>query len=111
VFFRADNFVAAGRMLGGMAGFHGMGWEVFHRSHMRWPMVICAMAFCFFAPNTQHFMSLARPALGILPPLPDERAGRLLWRPNVAYAMVTAAAAIASILYLSRASEFIYYQF
>jgi len=111
VFFRAGSFPTAGHMLAGMLAIHGFHLEEIHRSHLRWPMTLSAMAFCFFAPNTQHFMALARPAQGVLPPPPGERAGRLLWHPTAVWAMVSAALAIASILLLARPSEFIYYQF
>jgi len=111
VFFRATDFRVAGHMLAGMFAMHGLHLEEVGRSHMRWPMTLAAMAFCFLAPNTQHFMALARPALGVLPPPADQRTGRLLWHPTAAWAMVSAALAIASILLLARPSEFIYYQF
>ena len=111
VFFRADSFGTAGRLLGAMAGSKGLKLAEFRDSHMRWPMVLTAMAFCFFAINTQHFMSLARPALGVVPPAPDQRGGEVLWQPTAGWALLTAGVAVACILFLSRASEFIYYQF
>jgi hypothetical protein len=94
-----------------MAGLHGVRLAELSRSHLRWPMVLGLMGFCLLVPNTQQIMSLARPALGVLPPPPGQRTGRLLWRPDVRWALVTAACAVASIMLLSRASQFIYYQF
>jgi D-alanyl-lipoteichoic acid acyltransferase DltB (MBOAT superfamily) len=111
VFFRADTFGTAGRMLGAMCGLNGLRPQEFLRSHLRWPMVLAALALCVGLPNSQQVMSLARPALGVLPPPPGRQSGRLLWRPTVGWALFTAAIAIASILCLSRPSEFIYYQF
>lgn len=111
VFFRADNFHTAGRMLESMAGLHGFGMRELSRSHLRWPMELGLMTFCVALPNTQQVMSLARPALGVLPPPPGRRAGRILWRPTARWAVLIATLAVAAILLLSRPSEFIYYQF
>jgi alginate O-acetyltransferase complex protein AlgI len=111
VFFRAQDFRISGHMLAGMCAMHGLHLDEIRRSHLRWPMTLSAIAFCFFAPNTQHLMALVRPALGVLPPPPNQQAGRLLWRPTLPWALVSAALAIASILSLARPSEFIYYQF
>ena len=111
VFFRANSFHTAGRLLSSMAGFHGLGLRDLSRSHLRWPMALALMAFCVLAPNTQQVMALAHPALGVLPPPPDVRAGRILWRPTPAWALLTAALAVAAMMFLSRPSEFIYYQF
>jgi D-alanyl-lipoteichoic acid acyltransferase DltB (MBOAT superfamily) len=111
VFFRADNFHAAGRMLLGLFGGHGFDLRQFWIDRARWAPIVPLLALVFWAPNTQKVMSLARPALGVLPPPPSQRSGRLLWRPTALWASIAAVAAIASILYLWRASEFIYYQF
>ena len=111
VVFRASSLPAAGHLLAAMSGFHGVHLHDIARSHMRWPAVLALIAFCFTAPNTQHLMALVRPALGVLPPPPDQRSGRLLWRPTAAWAVVTAVLAVVGIISLSSVSEFIYYQF
>jgi alginate O-acetyltransferase complex protein AlgI len=111
VLFRAPDFPTAGRMIAGLCGYHGMDLHQAWIDRSRWIALLGLLAFVFWAPNSQHVMSLARPALGVLPPAPDERRGRLLWRPDLFWAASIAIVAIVSILYLSRASEFIYYQF
>jgi hypothetical protein len=111
VFFRADTFSAAGRMLAGMSGARGIDLQEFRVDGTRWVFVIFLLAVVFWLPNSQKVMALARPALGVIPPLPGERDRRLLWRPDLIWVGVTVVAAVVSVLFLSRASEFIYYQF
>ena len=114
VFFRADTFRTAGRMLADMLPVHGLDLHAFShdlsRSHARWPMALACVIFVFFAPNTQEVMASGRPALGVLPPPPGQRR-RVQWRPNLAWSQITAVAFVAAVICLSRASEFIYYQF
>ncbi len=111
VFFRADTFSAAGRMLVGMFDVRRINVEEIRMDRTRWVFVLVMLAVVLWMPNSQKVMSLGRPALGVIPPPPGERRARLLWRPGVVWAFITVGLAIASILYLSRASEFIYYQF
>jgi D-alanyl-lipoteichoic acid acyltransferase DltB (MBOAT superfamily) len=111
VFFRAENFHSAGRILAGMSGAHGIDCAHIWHARTNWILVMGLLAFVFFAPNSQRIMALARPALGVLPPTAEAQEGRLLWRPDLAWAVVVAVAGIASVLLLSTASEFIYYQF
>jgi alginate O-acetyltransferase complex protein AlgI len=111
VFFRADDFTTAGRMLRSMSGIDGFHLEEIRDSHARWPMAILLVVFVMIAPNSQQVMRMARPALGVLPLTPREQKGKFLWWPDLPWAAITAALAVASIYSLSRASEFIYYQF
>lgn len=111
VLFRSPDFSTASRMLAGLSGYHGVDLHQAWLDRSRWAALLGLLAFVFCAPNSQHVMSLARPALGVVPPDPEERGHRLLWRPNLLWGAGVAIAAVVSILYLSRASEFIYYQF
>jgi D-alanyl-lipoteichoic acid acyltransferase DltB (MBOAT superfamily) len=113
VFFRAENFHAAARILAGMFGRgHTSGTEL-GLLHLRnnWIVVVAMLAVVFFLPNSLRVTALGRPALGILPPPRQEQNNPILWRPNFFWAVFLAAIAVASIMYLSKASEFIYYQF
>jgi hypothetical protein len=109
--FRAPDFSTARRMLIAMSGYDGFDLGKAWIFRTRWISVLGLLAFVFVAPNSQHVMSLARPALGVVPPAPDQQGRRLLWRPDWFWCGVVVVVAIVSILYLSRASEFIYYQF
>jgi alginate O-acetyltransferase complex protein AlgI len=111
VMFRAPDFSTARRMLVAMSGYDGFDLGKAWIFRTRWISVVGLLAFVFVAPNSQHVMSLARPALGVVPPPPDQQGRRLLWRPDWFWCGAVVVVAIACILYLSRASEFIYYQF
>src|SRR5437660_12485791 len=60
------------------------------------------------APNTQEILGRFQPALNF----PYTQAPtRLAWRPSVAWAAMVAAVTACGLLALTRASEFLYYQF
>jgi alginate O-acetyltransferase complex protein AlgI len=116
VFFRAESFPAAARILKGMSGIScGIDAVGFWETRNKWLIVVALLAFVFVAPNTQQIMAAARPALGVLPPRRklDRSAPDLpwLWEPSAAWALAAAAFIIVGVLFVSRASEFIYYQF
>jgi hypothetical protein len=71
--------------------------------HWIWILLLLVWA----APNTQQLFASYRPALNV----PHEPAARILWRPTALAACLVAAMAIASIVNLTRHSEFLYFQF
>jgi alginate O-acetyltransferase complex protein AlgI len=108
VFFRADNFHAAGRMLAAMVGRYGSGLDQIRENRSTWTAAILLLAASFTMPNSQQILQAARPALGVYPP--TRRLG-WQWRPDPLWAIGLAAVAVVTVLHLSRAAEFIYYQF
>jgi D-alanyl-lipoteichoic acid acyltransferase DltB (MBOAT superfamily) len=131
VVFRADSLSSAGAILAAMAGANGIvvpevwlaKWGAFGRwladrgvvfgatpalprtgvVHWIWILLLLVWA----APNTQQLFASYRPALNV----PHEPAARILWRPTALAACLVAAMAIASIVNLTRHSEFLYFQF
>jgi hypothetical protein len=74
---------------------------------VNWVLILLAIA--WFAPNTQQILAAYRPALGS--PEPGAAPRWLSWRPNLAFALAAAVAALASIASLTQDSEFLYFQF
>jgi D-alanyl-lipoteichoic acid acyltransferase DltB (MBOAT superfamily) len=137
VFFRADSVSSAWRMLGSMAGLNGFAlpekylekfgpltaqlklWGVdFQAMHYfegsnEVIYIALALLIVWLAPNVQQMMDLCAPYLNILgkeKKLPAPPAW-LTWRPSLRWAIVLLLCALASVLSLSRASEFLYFQF
>ena len=72
-----------------------------------------ALAIAWFFPNSQEVMSLYKPALNDSPAIRAMRS-TLLWRPNIASAIVVgtmAAASLVMIIFEKRVGDFIYFQF
>jgi len=116
LFFRAATFAGAGRMLAGMAGraATGPGELVDHGAALPW--IAALLAVVWLLPNTHQWMARWRPAsdFGRARRRETEAVGplvRLRWVPSVAWALVLAVVAAASVAGMARASEFIYYQF
>jgi alginate O-acetyltransferase complex protein AlgI len=137
VFFRADSFTSATRILEGMAGLNGvllpaefrgmlgplagllmeMGWRFeadsgyFHG--VKQVLFTALLLWTSWAlPNTQEIMSRYRPAFERVHFEPKSRLARLYtWRPAIAYAGITALLFTACLLSLRRVSEFLYFQF
>ena len=119
VFFRAETFGAAKNLLVSMTGAHGFmsNWS---RVHMMngWLLVAVLLPVVWLLPNSHQLLARFQPTLEYLA-VDNEAASqtgprwfaRFLWRPRRAWALVVAALALASILGLSRVSEFIYWQF
>ena len=132
-FFRADSVPHALQIVGGLFGLHGFAlpdywlakWGVFGQwlslngvsfgnsrglisgGLINW--IIILLAIVWFAPNTQQIMAHFNPALLI--PRDMKPARRFAWRPSVAFGVLAAAMAFASIVNLHRQSEFLYFQF
>ncbi|NMC97266.1 MAG: hypothetical protein GYA70_07345, partial [Deltaproteobacteria bacterium] len=137
VFFRADSAATAVRIIGSMSGQNGFAlpekyldkfsilavplqsWGVdFHSMHYfkgsnEVVYIGIALLVVWLAPNVQQIMDLCMPYLNIMakgrklaqPP------AWLIWSPSYFWAIVLVLCALASVLSMSRASEFIYFQF
>ena len=132
-FFRADSVPHALQIVGGLVGMHGFAlpdywlakWGMFGQwlslngvsfgnsrglipgGLINW--IILLLAIVWFAPNTQQIMARFNPALLI--PRDMKPARRLAWRPSVAFGVLVAVVAFASLVNLHRQSEFLYFQF
>lgn len=121
--FRASSFAATGTMLASLIGWHG--WlpgstgvavlfgEAAPRWTGAWRWVAVLLPAVWLLPNTQELFSrygtLTMPVRA-----PDRLPLRALgfrWRMSGFWATATAVAAVVAVLYCSRASEFIYFQF
>ncbi|HEY1934929.1 MAG TPA: MBOAT family O-acyltransferase [Acetobacteraceae bacterium] len=109
VFFRAPSVGAAGSMLSGMLGWHGV--DVVPpapRDVLDLLWLIALYAIVWGAPNTQQIMRDHAPALGRIAagPLP-----RLAWQPSLPWAVACGGAAALALLSIGGTGEFLYYRF
>lgn len=137
VFFRADNTTAALHIIKSMAGQNGFAlperylvkfatvslplqqWGVDFRQ-LRYfegsndvAYIAIALLIVWFAPNVQQMMNRYQPylnAMGKEGKLPDPPEW-LMWQPSVKWALALVACAFVALLLLSRATEFLYFQF
>ena len=115
VFFRAETFAGAGRLLAGLSGSSGFAAAETIEAGRALPWVIPLLAVVWFLPNTQQWARRWRPALEYgredggwgEAPVPD----RAAWRPTVAWALAMVVLGTVTIAQMAKASEFIYYQF
>ena len=139
VFFRADSWEAASRIVLAMAGHNGVGLPGGLGQTLPSPLregleglgmsfdgmflvrvgdwreggawLALTGAIAFLAPNTYRWFYAFRPALPIYgTPAPIQKR-RLRWRPSPAWALCLGALFFVSFLALSRPSEFLYFQF
>lgn len=119
VFFRADSWTSALVLLEAMAGLNGFALEAPIALSQAVPWVgVCFLA-VWFLPNSQEFVGLAASGDGTSEartsaggaPAHGGFARAFTWRPNTACALLLALLTVGSILGLTRASEFIYWQF
>ncbi len=119
VFFRAETFQAAGNLLVSMAGMHGF-MSNLSRIHMGsgWVFVGVLLPVVWFLPNSNQLLARFQPTLEYMAvehrnAVPAEKRWvvRFLWKPRMAWALTVAGLAVASVIGLSRVSEFIYWQF
>ena len=113
VFFRAESFDAASRMLSAMFGGAGFVWQTRLDVHNASVWMVVLPVLVWLMPNSQQIMGRFRPALGFA-----QYAGRIgrqltwSWRPGPAVACATSALLLYTIWHVvSQRSEFIYYQF
>jgi hypothetical protein len=118
IFFRAESLGAAMNILTSLTGVHGLmsNWS---RVHMNtgWVTVGLLLPFVWLLPNSHQLLARFQPTLEYL--VGDKSVARsaprwisrFQWQPCRAWALAVAVLAIASVLGLSRISEFIYWQF
>jgi len=90
VYFRAESFEKANKMLTTMVGFNGLGRTGMIKKDAIY-IALLSLIVCVFAPNSMEW---------------KER-----FQPNWKYAIGTALMAVGAFLYLTRVSEFLYFQF
>lgn len=122
ILFRAESVAGAGRMYAALIGPlpSGLHSELLRHAGVRapnalaWPLI--GLAVVWLCPNTQQIMGRIRPALryryaagssGLI----DRVYGWLQWRPSGLRAALTAVLFVAALSAMSRAREFIYFQF
>lgn len=107
VFFRASGFAPAVAMLEGLVGV-GPEAPAAAAHSMRLPLVACALGYVAVRtlPNSQELLRRFDPALGAI-----DTSSRLHWGFGGGWAVVTAALAWASVLNITKVSEFLYFQF
>jgi D-alanyl-lipoteichoic acid acyltransferase DltB (MBOAT superfamily) len=115
VFFRAESFDAAGRMLAGLAGLAGPALAPgAFGSAWGWFWILTLLAAAWLLPNTYELMVRYRPAL-ITYPEHEAALRRALdrrhWRPRPTWAMGIATGFVAAFISLHREQVFLYFQF
>jgi D-alanyl-lipoteichoic acid acyltransferase DltB (MBOAT superfamily) len=132
VFFRATTLSGALNLLRGMSGGQGIslpaalanhlgpaagtlqGWGVTlalgggSQFVLTWAWTLLLLAFALLLPNTQELMRDHRPGLDFDP---AKATNRLRWSAHPGWAGFMALVAVAGVLSLSHATEFLYYQF
>jgi alginate O-acetyltransferase complex protein AlgI len=133
VFFRATSLDDALAILRGMAGFNGVSLPAalgtylgpsthaalerlgvaFHLgggAHFvfQYSWIVALLPLVMLAPNTQEILGRFQPALNFRGP---PASAHLAWRPTAGWAALVAAITACGLLSLTRASEFLYYQF
>jgi len=122
VFFRAESFGAAMRVLGAMAGVHGISFQAGDLNvnlTEAAKMAVLFLGVVWLFPNSHELLAAHQPALEYaqdppkvaLAPTPRRLGRWLTWRPNLVWALLLAALMVSGILNMSRPSEFIYWQF
>lgn len=109
VFFRAETFSGAVAMLHGMTGTSGLFAHALTQFN-GWIYVAILLLIAVAMPNTQEIMRAAMPR-EFYPSLGNRAGGILSWRPSPLFAVGTGALLLAAILFIPRASEFLYFQF
>ena len=109
VFFRAESFPAAWNLLGSMFGAGGFSLDRVLGPDSAPLWIVGALTVAMLGPNTQEIMAEdVAPARVSIPP---RRARWLHWNPTPLHAVLLAVVFFVSILHLSRADEFLYFQF
>lgn len=116
VFFRADSFRAAISILASIAGLHGISLATTPELAQGLKWIFLLLLAVWFLPNTQQFLDAFDPAIEYdsprtRPERPAPIFSRLLFRPNAAWGALLGVTTVAAIVGISRASEFIYFNF
>lgn len=112
VFFRAEDFGAAWGMLQAMAGLT-TGDEIVLAGPLRVAALVVGLyLFCLWAPNTTEIFARFKPVVDIHEHKIRRPRSRILqFRPNFWWLLLLTAMFGAAVIGLSRASEFLYFQF
>ncbi len=105
VFFKANNFGTAMRVLSGMVHPSAFAPADLLASARQLAWLFGLLAVVWLAPNTQQILARSEPALGDVQPV------RVNWQPNARWAFAVALIFVAAVLHLSQITEFIYFQF
>ena len=136
VLFRAESFTGATHILNAMTGANGISLPAglgnlqslfwlneygvlfngpFYNGLAYWPsgiaMITLLLLIAFCLPNTQQFMRVYRPPVGISPKEREHVNAGLQWKPSAGYALLTAITLYFSVNFLTKASEFLYFNF
>ncbi|MBE7466318.1 MAG: MBOAT family protein [Planctomycetes bacterium] len=118
VLFRAEDFGSAMRVLKGMCGVYGWGGAspASVAANKAWPWLALLIVAVNIVPTTQEVMRRYRPVIEPVAPLPEAGWSRRwalgwLWRFTPARAVGLSVLFVWTVLYLTRVSEFLYYQF
>ncbi len=121
VFFRAESFGGAVRVLEGMAGANGIGRSIaidavfrdeltgYLVASVKVAIFLASLPAVFLLPNVHDWLGPHSPAIP-----PERREPRVVtpgFRPTVQVALSSAALAALALLQLSQVSEFIYFNF
>jgi len=112
VFFRADTWAAALRVLKGLFGMGSDAATALPVGEVSaWLAVLFVIA--WWAPNTQQIMRAHEPVLQTDRTVPAlSGVSRLLaWRPTIIHAVVASAIFVSCVLSMNRVREFLYFQF
>ncbi len=129
VFFRADSFHSAAAMLSGMAGQNGVSVSIPVAKHLgpwasHWAvgglaplsgvnfdrgliLVLLGLGIVWRAPNVRQIMARFQPTLETTPPHPS----RIVWLPRLYWAWGSGLLFVLSVSFLTRVSDFLYFQF
>ncbi len=106
VFFRATSFPAAWSIIASMFGAEGLAFDESLRPGSALTWIAVGTVIALLAPNTQQIVTDDRKPVPL--PFGFEVGG---WRPTRIHALVTSFAFFIAVLYLSRANEFLYFNF
>ncbi len=110
VFFRAADFDTAVSVLSSMIGANGLTFPSELKFYAAVPAITAGLIVAWWLPNTAQLLRSQNPVLETYS-LEGERPTLLEWKPTLRWAVVAAALTLSAVLLMSRASEFIYYQF
>lgn len=109
VFFRADSVGDAFSILQSMVGLHGL--FVGYDEYMGLLVSFILLFFIWFLPNTQEVTGYTNPMSYYSEISKPREPTFIKWQPNLGWAIFTGIMFAVSIMFLSRISEFIYFQF
>ncbi len=134
VFFRAESFDGAWRIIGGMAGMNGAALDARAAPYLPFlqglvefqgrhagafelygiPWIVGLALACWMLPNTLQFVRYAGPsddAIALETAKTVIVSKRVIWQPSGIWALFVAAAALYTLFSMSNLSEFLYFQF